>query len=194
MFIVFKFETAPSLVVSFSYFCIDNWEHLKIFGALTGVIGRRSCQNDVQVLVYSFCMQYEFSFPTFLLIARVNSFLIRMSSILYSFRYCVLWHWQGQRCYPGQRMGTSCFVFLVFLGCTFNVWERGMLYWHHIDSVCRINEHHCINFIGCTSLMFLSSKKSALFTVWLKTLRSYWDRLYAGAHMWHLFFLLTDFG
>jgi hypothetical protein len=66
-------------------------------------------------------MQYEFSFPTFLLIAQVNSFLIRTSSILYSFRYCVLWRWQGQQSYPGWRTGT-----LIVL-CIWYFWDTRLM-------------------------------------------------------------------
>jgi hypothetical protein len=46
-----------------------------------------------------------------------------------------------------------------------------------------INEHLCINCVDYTSHMFLSSEKSALFMVLLKTLRSCWDGLYAAAHV-----------
>jgi hypothetical protein len=81
-------------------------------------------------------------------------------------------------------MGTSdCFVYLVFVGYTCNVWESGMLLWHHTDSVRHINEHLCINCIDYTSHMFSSSEKLALFMVLLKTSRSYWDGLYAVARV-----------
>lgn len=46
-----------------------------------------------------------------------------------------------------------------------------------------INEHLCINCIDYTSHMFSSSEKSALFTVPPKTSCSYWDGLYAAAHV-----------
>jgi hypothetical protein len=43
VFIVFKFGTAVSLVVSLLHFCLANSEHLKIFCAVSGVIGRHGC-------------------------------------------------------------------------------------------------------------------------------------------------------
>lgn len=148
----------------------------------------------MQVLVYSFCMQFEFSFPTFLLIAWVISFFNMdvIQSLQFSLLCIVTWT-ETAKLSRAKNGHFRLFCVSGILGCMFNVWESGMLYWHHTDSVRHINEHLCINCIDYTSHMFLSSEKSALFTVQLKTSCSYWDGLYAAAHVWQLLFLLTNF-